>query len=89
MKNETTCTAMLATLDNDVKFLSYEYAQRRAAGFDDTVFICQRLGITYLRRRVRKQERLYCVMSYGIPLIWMITIPLDRYISHDQQVCGP
>jgi hypothetical protein len=50
----TAYTTVFTTLDDDVKFLLYEDAQRRATRFDDTVFIRQRLSITELRRRVGK-----------------------------------
>ena len=52
-------TTVFATLDDDAKFLFYEDAQRGTTGFDDTVFICQRLGIADLRRGMGEQECLY------------------------------
>ena len=58
-EKRTAYTTVFTTLDGDAKFLLYEDAQRGATGFDDAVFICQRLGVADLRRRMGKQECLY------------------------------
>lgn len=66
---------MFTTLDDDAKFLFDKDTQRGATGFDEVVFIRQRLGIPNLRRRVGKQQRLYAHEVVGMYVVYMMSIP--------------